>query len=79
MQNNILLVEDDSDISKLVKSHLEQENFKVFTAFDGEQAIALLQKNKVDLILLDLMLPKISGMDLLKQIRLNSLIPVLII
>lgn len=77
--NSILLVEDDSDISKLVKSHLEQENFKVLTAFDGEEAIALLQKNKVDLILLDLMLPKLSGMDVLKQIRVNSLIPVLII
>jgi len=79
VQNNILLVEDNSDISKLVKSHLEQESFKVLTAFDGEEAIAILQKNKIDLILLDLMLPKLSGMDLLKQIRLNSLIPVLII
>ncbi|MBS4219589.1 response regulator transcription factor [Bacillus sp. FJAT-49711] len=79
MQRNVLLVEDDRDISKLVESHLEQENFTVFTAFDGEEALALLNKNKVDLILLDLMLPKLSGMDFLKQIRISSLVPVLII
>ena len=48
-------------------------------AFDGEEALALLEKNEVDLILLDLMLPKLSGMDFLKRIRTTSLIPVLII
>ena len=79
VQWNVLLVEDDRDISKLVKRHLEQENFTVLTAFDGEEALALLQKNKVDLILLDLMLPKLSGMDFLKQIRTTSLVPILII
>lgn len=79
VQKNILLVEDDVDISKLVTSHLEQENFTIFTAFDGEEALTLLRKNKFDLILLDLMLPKLSGMDFLKQIRSTNLIPVLII
>ncbi|MBS4195186.1 response regulator [Bacillus sp. FJAT-49870] len=74
-----MLVEDNRDISKLVKSHLEQENFTVLTAFDGEEALALLKKYKVDLILLDLMLPKLNGMDFLKQIRTTSLVPVLII
>ncbi|MBO0993439.1 response regulator transcription factor [Bacillus sp. SD088] len=76
---NILLVEDDLEISKLVSSHLEEENFTVLTAFDGEEALALLGKNKIDLILLDLMLPKLSGIDFLKQIRSTSLMPVLII
>ncbi|MFS0615843.1 response regulator transcription factor [Lederbergia ruris] len=79
MQKNILLVEDDIEISKLVTNHLEGENFTVFAAFDGEEALTLLGKNKIDLILLDLMLPKLSGMDLLKQIRSTNLIPVLII
>ncbi|GIN74589.1 putative transcriptional regulatory protein YcbL [Bacillus sp. J14TS2] len=76
---NILLVEDDLEISKLVSSHLEEEHFTVLTAFDGEEALALLGKNKIDLILLDLMLPKLSGIDFLKQIRTTSLMPVLII
>lgn len=79
MQRTVLLVEDDRDISELVKNHLEQENFTVLTVFDGEKALALLQKNEVDLILLDLMLPKLSGIDFLKQVRTTSLIPVLII
>lgn len=79
MQKNVLLVEDDREISKLIKSHLEQENLTVLTAFDGEEALALLKENEVDIILLDLMLPKLSGMDFLKQLRATSLIPVLII
>ncbi|MEH7237745.1 response regulator transcription factor [Bacillus sp. JJ1562] len=78
MQRNVLLVEDDRDISNLVKSHLEQENFTVVTAFDGEEALAQFHKNEVDVILLDLMLPKLNGMDFLKQIRTKSLVPILI-
>ncbi|AXI11150.1 DNA-binding response regulator [Oceanobacillus zhaokaii] len=79
MQKTVLLVEDDKDISELVSNHLGQENFTVITAFDGEGALELLKKNEVDLILLDLMLPKLSGLDFLKQVRTTSLIPVLII
>lgn len=79
MAKGILLVEDDREISQLVTSHLEQENFIVYRAFDGEEALTLLEKNEVDIILLDLMLPKLSGMDLLKRIRATSVIPVLII
>ena len=79
MQKKILLVEDDREISKLVTDQLEKENFTVLIAFDGEEALALLKENEVDLILLDLMLPKLSGMDFRKRIRTTSLIPVLII
>ena len=79
MQRSILLVEDDRDINRLVKSHLEQENFTVLTAFDGEEGLTLFQKNEVDLILLDLMLPKLSGMDFLKEIRTINVVPVLVI
>ena len=79
MKRKILLVEDDREISKLVTSHLEKENYTVMTAYDGEEALAAFKNNEIDLILLDLMLPKLSGMDFLKQIRTTSLIPVLII
>ncbi|MCS0673550.1 response regulator transcription factor [Cytobacillus firmus] len=74
-----MLVEDDREISKLIKDHLEQENFKVLTAFDGEEALSLFMKEEFDLILLDLMLPKFSGMEILKKVREKSLLPVLII
>jgi DNA-binding response OmpR family regulator len=79
VQKVILLVEDDKDISELVTSTLLQENYKVLTAFDGEEALLLLEKNQIDLILLDLMLPKLSGMEVLKKIRTTSMVPVLIL
>ena len=79
MKRKILLVEDDREISKLVTSHLEKETYTVMTAYDGEEALAAFKNNEIDLILLDLMLPKLSGMDFLKHIRTTSLIPVLII
>lgn len=79
MEKVILLVEDDQEINQLVKSQLEQEAFKVLTAFNGEDALQMLEQHEVDLILLDLMLPKLSGMEVLKQIRMTKHTPVLII
>lgn len=79
MQKKILIVEDDKEISGLVTSHLKQENFKVFTAFDGEEALQLFENKPIDLVLLDLMLPKLNGMEFLKRIRETSFVPVLII
>lgn len=74
----LLVVEDDNEISMLLQSHLQQEGFIVFPAFDGEEAIALFSREEIDLILLDLMLPKLNGIEFLKIVRETSLIPVLI-
>lgn len=79
MPKRILLAEDDVEISQLIESHLKQEHYIVCPAHDGEEAAALFQKEKFDLILLDLMLPQINGMDLLKKIRETSVVPVVII
>lgn len=79
MSKQILIVEDDNEINTLLKDHLLQEDFIVFTAFDGEEAKAVFSNEKIDLILLDLMLPKLNGMEFLKIVREKSLIPVLII
>lgn len=79
MQKRILLVEDDNDIHQLIESQLQQEDYSVVSARDGEEALAQFQSERFDLILLDLMLPKINGMELLKQIRGTSKVPVLII
>ncbi|MFB4328406.1 response regulator transcription factor [Paenibacillus sp. CR_12] len=79
MQKRILLVEDDNDINQLIESQLKQDHYSVASARDGEEALALFQKEKFDLILLDLMLPKVNGMELLKHIRETSKVPVLII
>ncbi|MHA6482898.1 response regulator transcription factor [Paenibacillus sp. strain BS8-2] len=79
MSKKILLAEDDVDISQLIESHLKQEHYIVHTAFDGEEAEALFRQERFDLILLDLMMPKLGGMELLRRIRETSVVPVLII
>lgn len=79
MQKVILLIEDDREISELVADRLEQEGYEVLTAFDAEEALGRLNRSKVDLILLDLMLPKLNGMELLKIIRTTHVTPVLIV
>ena len=65
----ILVVEDEPDISKLVSYNLAQERFKVLTAEDGEQALQVIQREKPNLVVLDLMLPGLSGMELCKILR----------
>lgn len=74
----ILLVEDDIEISEMVKSQIMKEGFKVIQAFDGESALQYFSAEAIDLILLDLMLPKANGMDFLQLVRKQSTIPVLI-
>lgn len=74
----ILLVEDDIEISEMVKSQIMKEGFKVIQAFDGESALQHFSAEAIDLILLDLMLPKANGMDFLQLVRKQSTIPVLI-
>jgi phosphate regulon transcriptional regulator PhoB len=68
----ILIVEDEPDIRKLVQYNLEQERFKVVEAEDGEQALKLLQREKPNLVILDLMLPGLSGIELCKLLRQRS-------
>ena len=65
----ILIIEDDNDIHKLLKNILEEKNYKTIGAFSGTEALILLEKEKVDLILLDLMLPGLSGEEIIKQVK----------
>ncbi len=75
----ILLVEDDAEISEMLKNYLETENYEVACVFDGQQACAMFDETSYDLVLLDLMIPKISGMGVMKHIRQSSYVPILII
>ena len=65
----ILVIEDEPDIRKLVQYNLVQERYKVLEAEDGEQALKLLQRSTPNLVILDLMLPGISGLELCKHLR----------
>lgn len=74
----ILLVEDDIEISNMLRNFLLTENFEVIAAKDGAEACQLFQEISFDLVLLDLMIPKISGMEVMQQIRKESVVPIII-
>ena len=76
---NILIIEDEQGISKIIKSYLEKEGYNVFQAFDGKEGLDFFENEQIDLILLDLMIPKISGEDLIKEIRNKSNVPVIMV
>ncbi|MFE4077253.1 response regulator transcription factor [Peribacillus sp. YIM B13477] len=78
MENRILIVEDDHYISEMIKDTLVKHGFAVFTVFDGEEALQIVESQNFDIILLDIMIPKIDGMECLKIIRNKSMIPILI-
>ena len=76
---NILIVEDEEGISKIIKSYLEKEGYNVFQAFDGKEGLNYFENEEIDLILLDLMIPEISGEDLIKEIRNKSNVSVIMV
>jgi len=78
-QMKILLVEDDIEISDMLKNFLMTENFEVVTAFDGESACEKFFADNYSLVLLDLMIPKKSGMEVMKAIREKNTVPIIII
>ncbi len=69
MKEKILIVEDDKDIVKMLEYNLKKEGFKVFAACDGEDALDLAVRQSPDLILLDLMLPGIDGLEVCKALK----------
>ena len=75
----LLLVEDDMEISQMLKNYLATENYEVVNAADGEEALEKWNQNSYDLVLLDLMIPKISGMEVMQQIRTRSTVPIIIV
>lgn len=67
----ILIIEDDHFLSSLVKARLEKEGFAVLQSFDGDQAITMLRTEIPNLVMLDLIMPKVNGFDVLKTISLT--------
>lgn len=78
MENRILLIEDDIAISEMVENYLRKEGFNITTAFNGEEGVSKFLNDSFDLIILDIMMPKLDGMEVMKIIRERSLIPILI-
>jgi DNA-binding response OmpR family regulator len=81
-KKTVIVIEDDKDIAGLLRYNLEKIGVDSLLAYDGEEALRLLKENLPDLILLDLMLPKIDGYELLGAIKENALlagVPVVIV
>lgn len=76
---NILIIEDEKKISTIMKSYFEKEGYNVLQAFDGKEGLDLFNNNEVDLIILDLMLPKLPGEEVIKEIRNKSDLPIIMV
>ncbi|MDP3542901.1 MAG: response regulator transcription factor [Elusimicrobiota bacterium] len=78
-KEKILIVEDEKDLVKLIRYNLEKEKFRVSSARDAETGLKLARKSKPDLILLDIMLPKMDGLEFLRTIRPEVDIPIILL
>ncbi len=79
MARKVLIVDDEKSIVKGIRFSLEQDGMEVDCAYDGEEALENAKNNQYDIILLDVMLPKISGFDVCQQIREFSSVPIIMI
>ena len=82
MDNNkktILVADDEKNIVDVVKAYLEKEGYKVLTAYNGVEVLEIFNKWNIDFIILDLMMPELSGEEACKKIRLESSVPILML
>lgn len=75
----ILVVDDEKPISDIIKFNLEKEGYEVVTAFDGEEAIEKVEEENPDLIVLDVMLPKKDGLEVVREVRKTHSMPIIMV
>lgn len=76
---NILAVDDDKEIVKAIEIYLGKENYKIYKAYDGEQALQQIKNNEIHLVILDIMMPNKDGLETLEEIRRDKNIPVIML
>lgn len=79
MMNTILVVDDDAHIRKLIKLYLENSQYEVIEACDGKEALDILSRQKIDLAIVDVMMPRLDGIELTEDIRSFLNIPILMV
>ncbi|MBS4538881.1 response regulator transcription factor [Clostridium sp. D2Q-11] len=79
MAKNFLVVDDQKEIVDVIKAYLQKEGYNIYPAYNGKDAIDILNQENIDFAILDLMLPDISGEEICKKIRLRSQIPVIML
>ena len=77
--NRVFVVDDDREIVRTVTAYLEQSGFEVSTAHDGETAISTFDYHQPDLVILDLMLPRMGGLDVARDLRRKSEVPIIML
>ena len=75
----IVIIDDEKKITDVIESYLKREGYKVFTAYDGEEGLKLIKKVYPDLLIVDLMLPKLSGEEICREVRKISEIPIIML
>jgi len=68
----VLIVDDDMTLHEMYQERLKLEGYNIVSAYDGEEALAKVESEKLDVILLDIMMPKINGIDVMKKLRENE-------
>ena len=75
----ILVVDDEKPISDIIKFNMAKEGYEVLTAFDGKEALAVFEAENPDILILDLMLPEIDGLEVARTIRKTSNVPIIVL
>lgn len=78
-KQSILIVDDDQDIVQFIKLHLTQEGYEVFTAYDGVEALEIMDIEHIQLVILDIMMPVIDGFEVCRRIRVKYNIPIILL
>jgi len=79
IQPSVLIVDDDVKLVELLQTYFEQEQFLVYTAYDGIEAVELVAKRKPDIMILDIMLPGMDGREVCRKIRQNNDVPIIML
>ena len=79
MNKKILVVDDEKPIADILQFNLKKEGYEVFCAYDGNEALKLVEELQPDLILLDIMLPQRDGMEVCREVRKTSEIPIIML
>ena len=79
MANSVLIIDDDTKLRKLLNEYLEENGFQVYSLEDGSEALKTIEEASPDIVILDVMLPGIGGLELLKEINRKFSIPVIML
>lgn len=76
---NVLVCDDDKEIVKAIKIYLSKEGYKIFEAYNGKQALKVMNEEEIHLVILDIMMPEMDGMEVASQIRENKSVPIIML